>query len=70
MDRDMIKGGNDPASFGAEALPSGFKEICRTLHGVPRPAVPDVHMKARAPLIGLIALAEHWLNKRGRGRGY
>ena len=67
MDRDMIKGGNDPASFGAEALPSGFKEICRTLHGVPPPAVDGVRKEARAPLIGLIALAEHWLKKRGSG---
>lgn len=67
MDCVMIKGGNDPASFGAEALPSGFKEICKTLHGVPRPAVPGVRKEAGAPLIGLIALAEHWLKKRGSG---
>ena len=67
MDRDMIKGSNDPASFGAEALPSGFKEICTTLHGVARPAVPGAREEARAPLIGLIALAEHWLKKRGSG---
>lgn len=63
----MIKGFYDPASFGAEALPSGFKEICKALHSVPPPAAPGERQAPRAPLIGLIALAEHWLKKRGSG---
>jgi hypothetical protein len=67
MGRTVTKGTNDPASFGAEALPAGYSEISRTMHGE-APATTEVSAidRARAPLVGLIALAAHWVKKRGR----
>jgi hypothetical protein len=66
MGRTVTKGTNDPASFGAEALPAGYSEICRAMHGQSA-ATPEVSAidRARTPLVGLIALAAHWVKKRG-----
>lgn len=66
MSRAVSKGTSDPASFGAEALPAGYSEISKAMHGqsaaAPEGSAID---RARAPLVGLIALAAHWVKKRG-----
>jgi len=68
MRRAAPNGSNDPASFGAEALPAGYSEISRTMHGeAPVATEGSVVVRARAPLVGLIALAAHWVKKRGPG---
>ena len=54
---------NELASFGAEALPGGLREINAERRGEPPPA--RIAPAARStPLVGLIALARYWL--RGR----
>lgn len=68
MRRTMPNGNSDPASFGAEALPAGYSEITRTMHGeAPATTEGSANVRARAPLVGLIALAAHWVKKRGTG---
>ena len=68
MRRAVPDGSNDPSSFGAEALPAGYSEISRTMHGeAPAPTRGGASVSARAPLVGLIALAAHWVKKRGTG---
>jgi hypothetical protein len=68
MRRRVPNGSNDPSSFGAEALPAGYSEISRTMHGeAPETTAGSVIAGARAPLVGLIALAAHWVKKRGTG---
>lgn len=65
-DRPMTKGSNDPASFGAEALPAGYSEISRAMRGQTAATTEGTAIeRARAPLVGLIALAAHWMKKRG-----
>jgi hypothetical protein len=68
MRRAMPSGSNDPSSYGAEALPAGYSEISRTMHGeAPAKTEGRAIVRARAPLVGLIALAAHWIKKRGSG---
>lgn len=56
---------SESASFGAEALPGGLREI-NALRGERPQATGDAEpAHAPAPLVGLIALVTHWL---GRGR--
>ncbi len=65
MDRPMSKGNNDPASYGAEALPAGFSEMSTAMRDHSSATRGDALRQAGAPLIGLIALAAHWMKKRG-----
>ncbi|HEX9181654.1 MAG TPA: hypothetical protein VF876_00210 [Burkholderiales bacterium] len=66
MRRAISKGTSDSASLGAEALPSGYAEISKAMQGQPGAApVGGVIDKAGAPLLGLIALAAHWVKQRG-----
>lgn len=55
-------------TFGAEALPGGLAEIKESLRShaaATRQAAPS---PAKAPIVGLIALAAHWLRtKASRG---
>jgi len=68
MRRATPSGSSDPASFGAEALPAGYSEISRTMYGeAPATTEGNVTVRPRAPLVGLIALAAHWVKKRGTG---
>jgi len=68
MRRATPNGSNDPASFGAEALPAGYSEISRTMHGeAPATTESSAVVRTSAPLVGLIALAAHWVKKRGTG---
>ena len=68
MRRATPNGSSDPASFGAEALPAGYSEISRTMHGeAPATTEGGLIVRPSAPLIGLIALAAHWVKKRGTG---
>jgi hypothetical protein len=55
-------------AFGAEAQPGGLAEFndamrARTIAPNPAPLSP-----AKAPLLGLIALAAHWMSKGGGRR--
>lgn len=64
MERSMTKARDDVDSYGAEALPAGFGELRKALldgtpAGARRPSQPPP-----APVVGLIALAAHWMNKR------
>jgi hypothetical protein len=65
MDRAMPQANNDAASYGAEALPAGFAEMSRALHSQPSAAPSGAPAQPSAPLVGLIALAAHWMKKRG-----
>jgi hypothetical protein len=56
---------NESASFGAEALPGGLREINAARGDRPQAAGDAGPAQAHAPLVGLIALVTHWL---GRGR--
>jgi len=67
MNRSTSKGNYDPASFGAEALPAGFREISKAMRSQPSATAGGAMDQARAPLVGLIALASHWMKKRGTG---
>jgi hypothetical protein len=64
MDRPMAKSNNDPASYGAEALPAGFREISEVLRSQSQAKRGGAGVQPRAPLLGLIALASHWMKKR------
>ena len=64
MDRDMPRTNNDTASYGAEALPAGFAEMSRALHSQPAAMQGRAVARPNAPLVGLIALAAHWMKKR------
>jgi hypothetical protein len=58
---------NELASFGAEALPGGLREINAERRGEPPPA--RVAPAAQStPLVGLIALVTHWLRQGGKRR--
>lgn len=65
MNRTMSKGNNDPASYGAEALPAGFSEMSKAIRDQSSAMQGSAVQQARAPLVGLIALAAHWMKKRG-----
>jgi hypothetical protein len=64
MDRPVPKANNDPASYGAEALPAGFREISDLLRSQAQATQGGAGEPPRAPLLGLIALASHWMKKR------
>jgi len=64
MSRDMSNGNNDPASFGAEALPAGFNEMSKAMRGQHAAAEGVAVEPPAAALVGLIALAAHWMKKR------
>ncbi len=59
----------DAASFGAEALPGGLREINAQRNGEPPPAAPARPAASPpprgAPLVGLLALARYWM-RQGR----
>jgi hypothetical protein len=58
---------NELASFGAEALPGGLREINAERRGEPPPA--RIAPAAQStPLVGLIALVTHWLRRDGKRR--
>jgi hypothetical protein len=58
---------NELASFGAEALPGGLREINAQRRGEPPPA--RIAPAAQStPLVGLIALVTHWLRRDGKRR--
>jgi hypothetical protein len=58
---------NELASFGAEALPGGLREIDAQRRGEPPPARIAPAAQS-APLVGLIALVTHWLRRDGKRR--
>jgi len=61
----MLQPDNELASFGAEALPGGLTEINAVMRGQSHPADRVPPAPAKAPLLGLIALAAHWMRKNG-----
>jgi hypothetical protein len=64
----MLKLDNELASFGAEAMPGGLAEINDAIRA--QPDAPDrvPPSLAKAPLVGLIALAALWIRKIGDRR--
>ena len=61
----MLKRDNELASFGAEAMPGGLAEInnaIRAQSDAPDHVPPSL---AKAPRVGLIALAALWISKIG-----
>lgn len=68
MDASRAKANQDTASYGAEALPAGFAEMRRAMGGAqdtaPRAGASGT---GDARLVGLIALAAHWIKKRRSG---
>ena len=62
----MPRVNHDAASYGAEALPAGFAEMSRTMRSQASTTQASAVAQPSAPLIGLIALAAHWMKKRGR----
>jgi hypothetical protein len=56
----------DAAAFGAEALPGGLREINAQRHGEPPAPARAAAPGQPTPLVGLIALARHWLRQRRR----
>ena len=67
MDRATSKASSDPASYGAEALPAGFNEMSKAMHSEHSATQGGTPAQSTAPLVGLIALAAHWLKKHGGG---
>jgi len=61
-------GDNDSASFGAEALPGGLRDINDAREGRPQAANPVAAAPRSTPLVGLIALVTHWLGQSGKRR--
>jgi len=59
---------NELASFGAEALPGGLREINAERRGEPPPPAHAAPSAQSTPLVGLIALVTHWLGRSGRRR--
>lgn len=57
----------EAATFGAEALPGGLREINAERRGEP-PPVRVAPAAQGTPLVGLIALVQHWLRPGGRRR--
>jgi len=64
----MLKQDDEIASFGAEALPGGLAEINDTILSQPHAADRVSPSPAKAPLVGLLALAAHWMRKHGDRR--
>jgi hypothetical protein len=64
MDRPKPKASDDPASYGAEALPAGFREMSDVMRIHSQATQGGAGAQPRAPLLGLIALAAHWMKKR------
>jgi hypothetical protein len=64
----MQKRDSELDSFGAEAMPGGLAEINDAIRA--QPDAPDrvPPSVAKAPLVGLIALAAHWMRKIGERR--
>ena len=60
----MPKANDDPASYGAEALPAGFREISDVMRSQSQATQGVAAEQPRTPLLGLIALAAHWMKKR------
>jgi hypothetical protein len=56
----------DTAAYGAEALPGGLREINAQRHGEPPAPARAAAPAQPTPLVGLIALARHWLRQRRR----
>lgn len=59
---------SESASFGAEALPGGLREINAVRGDRPQAAGDADLAHAPAPLVGLIALVTHWLGRSRRRR--
>lgn len=65
MERPRVKASEDPASYGAEALPAGVSEMHQVLHSDLPAGSGGAAQRPAPPLIGLITLAAHWAKKRG-----
>lgn len=61
----MLKRDSELGSFGAEAMPGGLAEINDVIRAQPDAADRVPPSPAKAPLVGLIALAALWLRKFG-----
>jgi len=61
----MLKRDNELASFGAEAMPGGLAEINDAIRAQPDSPDRVPPCLAKAPLVGLIALAALWIRKIG-----
>jgi hypothetical protein len=59
----MLKRENESASLGAEAQPGGLTEFNDVMRGQSHQADRELHSSSKAPLMGLIALAAHWMRK-------
>jgi hypothetical protein len=64
----MHKPEDEHTPLGAEAMPGGFGEIDQVMRHRPSPSDRAPARPAKAPLLGLIALAEHWMRKDGERR--
>ena len=59
----MLKRENELASLGAEAQPGGLTEFNDVMRGQSHQADRELRSSSKAPLMGLIALAAHWMRK-------
>lgn len=55
----------DSATLGAEALPGGLVEFNNAMGFETRTANQSGPHRAKAPLLGLVVLALHWMRQRG-----
>jgi len=59
----MLKRENEIASLGAEAQPGGLTEFNDVMRAQSHQADRDLLSSPKTPLMGLIALAAHWMRK-------
>ncbi len=64
----MVNRDNEFAAFGAEAMPGGLSEMNETIRDHQPGADRILPARAKAPLVGLIALAELWMRKHRERR--
>lgn len=58
----------ESSSYGAEALPGGLAEFNDAMRARTKSTGPADVRAAKAPLLGLIALAGHWMRKKTERR--
>jgi hypothetical protein len=64
----MVNRENEFAAFGAEAMPGGLSEMNEAIRSHQPGADRIPPARAKAPLVGLIALAALWMRKHGERR--
>lgn len=64
LESTQLKPNNELAALGAEAHPGGLTEFNDVMHGQSHQADRDPLSSPKAPLVGLITLAAHWMRKK------